>query len=171
MIKLNTKEIFIVLQVVATLISSVLVDRAGRRVLLILSGAVMAVCCTALGLYFQMRAWGHNVSGLGWLPLSSLCLYFLVFSLGFGPIPWVMLGELFAPDVKGISSSIASSICWTLTFLTTFVFEDVVSLIGEGFTFCIFAVMCILGVVFTVLIVPETKGKTLNEIQREMGLH
>ncbi|KAF4520115.1 hypothetical protein B566_EDAN010271 [Ephemera danica] len=157
-------------QVISTLISTIIVDRAGRRVLLILSGAVMAACCTALGLYFQLKAWGHSVSGLGWLPLSSLCLYFLVFSLGFGPIPWVMLGELFAPDIKGIASSIVSSVCWFLTFLTTFVFQDVVRLIGEGVTFWVFGGMCVLGVIFTVIVVPETKGKSLNEIQRELGL-
>lgn len=157
------------MQVVATLISSMVVDRAGRRVLLIVSGAVMAGCCTTLGLFFELRAWGHDVSGLGWLPLSSLCLYFVVFSLGFGPIPWLMLGELFPPEIKGVAGSVVSSISWWLTFLVTCVFSDVVHLIGEGITFWIFAVSSAIGVIFVVIFVPETKGKSLEEIQREMG--
>jgi SP family facilitated glucose transporter-like MFS transporter 8 len=129
----------------------------------------MAGCCTTLGLFFKLRAWKYDVSSLGWLPLSSLCLYFIVFSLGFGPIPWLMLGELFAPEVKGIAGSVVSSISWWLTFLVTFVFTDVVNLIGEGVTFWVFAGFCAVGVIFVAIFVPETKGKSLEEIQREMG--
>lgn len=153
----------------ATLVSSIVVDRTGRRILLLISGAVMAGCCTTLGLFFQLRDWKYDVSSLGWLPLSSLCLYFIVFSLGFGPIPWLMLGELFAPEVKGTAGSVVSSISWWLTFLVTRVFTDVVTLIGEGVTFWVFAGSCAVAVIFVAIFVPETKGKSLEEIQREMG--
>jgi len=156
-------------QVVATLLSSLVVDRAGRRPLLLVSGTVMAACSTTLGAFFYMKAAHHDVSALGWLPVATVCLYFVVFSLGFGPVPWLMLGELFAPEVKGVAGSVASSASWWLTFLVTSQFGPVVAAIGEGPTFWAFAALTALGVVFVAVFVPETKGRTLEQIQQRLN--
>lgn len=83
-----------VVQTVATYISSLLIEKAGRRVLLLQSGTIMGITLIILGVYFKLQESGHNVSSFGWLPLVCLILFITSFSLGFGPIPWMMMGEI-----------------------------------------------------------------------------
>lgn len=154
-----------VVQVVVTYISSAVVDRVGRKVLLLLSASIMGLCLAILGLYFCLKK-GDDSSGLGWLPLLCLTVYIVVFSLGFGPLPWLMMGEVFAPNVKGAASSIAVCTNWTLTFVVTFSFVKLVDGLGEDWTFWLFAIICGIATIFIYYLVPETKGKTLSEIQR-----
>jgi len=154
-----------VVQVVVTYISSAVVDRVGRKVLLLLSASIMGLCLAILGLYFCFKK-GGDVSGIGWLPLLCVTVYIVVFSLGFGPLPWLMMGEVFAPNVKGAASSIAVCTNWTLTFVVTFSFGKLVDGLGEDWTFWLFAITCGIATIFIYYLVPETKGKTLSEIQR-----
>lgn len=84
-----------VMQVVATFVSTMIVDRAGRRILLLISDAVMALCTLVLGIYFYMQNDNaDSVANLGWLPILSLAVFIICFSLGLGPVPWLMMGEL-----------------------------------------------------------------------------
>ncbi len=79
-----------VMQVIATFVSSIIVDKLGRRILLLLSVSVMALCTIVLGVYFYLSNNGtQNMDSLGWLPIVAMCVFIVVFSLGFGPIPWV----------------------------------------------------------------------------------
>lgn len=153
-----------VVQVVVTYISSTVVDRLGRKVLLLLSASVMGLCLAVLGSYFYIKE-GGDVSDLGWLPLLCVAVYIVVFSLGFGPLPWLMMGEVFAPNIKGAASSIAVCTNWTLTFAVTFSFGKLVDGLGEEWTFWLFAIICGIATLFVYYVVPETKGKTLSEIQ------
>jgi SP family facilitated glucose transporter-like MFS transporter 8 len=89
-----------------------------------------------------------------------------MFSLGFGPLPWMMMGELFAPNIKGAASSIAVCANWTLVVIVTFSVEKIIDCFGEHWTFWLFALVCCTATVFIFFVVPETKGKTLTEIQR-----
>lgn len=78
-----------VMQVVATFVASLIVDRLGRRILLLISDSIMALCTLFLGIYFFLKDRdASSVEGLGWLPIVSLCLFIVTFSLGFGPVPW-----------------------------------------------------------------------------------
>jgi SP family facilitated glucose transporter-like MFS transporter 8 len=155
-----------VVQVVVTYTASAIVDRAGRRLLLLLSASVMGLCLAILGLYFHLKNKGNDVTGIGWLPLMCVTVFIVMFSLGFGPLPWMMMGELFAPNVKGVASSIAVCTNWTLVFLVTFSFGKLIDGLGEHSTFWSFAVICGVATVFIYYLVPETKGKSLTEIQR-----
>ena len=98
-------------KVVATIIGALIIDKLGRRVLLISSGVIMALSISALGAYFyvQDNLSASVLSKVSFLPLPSLCIYVLAFSLGFGAIPWLMMSELMAPEVKSLSSSIAGN--------------------------------------------------------------
>ena len=91
-----------VIQVVSTFISTLVVDRLGRRILLLISDCVMAICTLLLGIYFYLLNEHDDVSNLGWLPLTSVCVFIVVFSLGYGPIPWMMVGELFPHRSKDL---------------------------------------------------------------------
>jgi len=158
-----------VIQVVVTYASSLLVDKAGRRLLLLLSAAVMAVCQGLIGFYFYRKEMGADVSGIAMIPLASVALFIVIFSLGFGPIPWMMTGELFASDVKGSATGIAVGLNWFLAFVVTKTFGPLKAAIGSGPTFGIFGVICAVGVAFVLLLVPETKGRSLEEIQQLLG--
>lgn len=159
-----------VMQVLATFVASMVVDRVGRRVLLLISISVMAVCKLILGVYFLLKDQDEkSVASIGFLPVLALCLYIIVFSLGFGPIPWLMVGELFAPDMKGVAGSAAGSFSWLFAFAVTKSFASVQSAIGAGPTFFMLAGFSTVGTVFVWFIVPETKGKTLAEIQVMLG--
>lgn len=75
---------------VGTFMSSQVVDKLGRKILLLISIIPMTICLALLGVYFYMKDIDEaSVGSLGWLPLTSLCVYILTFALGFGPVPWM----------------------------------------------------------------------------------
>ncbi|CAK1586495.1 unnamed protein product [Parnassius mnemosyne] len=162
-----------VIQVVATFVSSLVVDKLGRRVLLLFSALIMCLCSTALGVYFFMQevhgADSSIVEAISWLPLLSLSLFIVAFSLGFGPIPWMMAGELCLIDIKAFVSSTAGTFNWLLSFTVTSTFNSLNKAIGQGQVFWMFAGIMVLGFIFIFFIVPETKGKSVDEIQIVLG--
>lgn len=158
------------MQVIATFVSVMVVDKLGRRILLLASSSVMAIATTAMGVYFYMKQIDESsVTNLGWLPVSSLCIFIIMFSIGFGPVPWLMMGELFASDIKGVAGSIAGTSNWVLAFIVTKTFVNLKEAMGSGQTFWLFAGITVVGAVFVFVFVPETKGKSLNEIQDELS--
>lgn len=86
-----------IVQLIATVVSMFLVDRAGRRILLLVSGFFMAIALAALGSFFYMlELYGEEVqSSLGWLPLASLLLFIIAYSSGYANVPFLIMGELF----------------------------------------------------------------------------
>ncbi len=99
------------------------------------------------------------------LPLVSLCVYIFTFSLGFGPIPWLLMSELFSPEVKERASPLSANFVWLLAALIAQFFGPVDAALGHHWTFWIFAICTVAVLVFCVFFVPETKGKSLEEIQ------
>lgn len=159
-----------VMQVIATFVASMVVDKLGRRILLLISVSVMAICTILLGIFFYLADLNNgSVDNLGWLPIVSLSIFIIMFSIGFGPIPWLILGELFAPDVKGIAASISGALNWVLAFIITKTFTNIREAIGIGETFWLFSGLSVLGIVFVFFVVPETKGKSLVEIQKMLA--
>ncbi|XP_050436595.1 facilitated trehalose transporter Tret1-2 homolog isoform X1 [Adelges cooleyi] len=158
-----------VLQVKFTFASALLVDKAGRRILLLISDSVMAVCLGCLGYFFWLQEHDVDVSAFTLIPLVSLGVYISTFSLGFGPIPGVMMGELFSPDVKGLALGIVCVIASLLEFVVVKAYQNLLDWFDHGITFWIFAGFCVLGTLFVWFLVPETKNKTLQEIQNELN--
>lgn len=129
----------------------------------------MIVALICLGLFFYMKNGGANVEAYGWLPLSSFVVYVVGFSLGFGPIPWLMMGEILPAKIRGSAASVATAFNWSCTFVVTKTFHDIVNLIGTHGTFWLFGNVCVLGLIFTVFFVPETRGRSLEEIERGLS--
>lgn len=152
-------------QMVMSGVAAIIVDRAGRKPLLIFSSSVMTASLVALGLYFNIKATGNDVSDLGWLPLTSLTLFMISFSIGLGPIPWMLMGELFPAETKAVASGIAVMLNWFLVFLVTKTFPMMNDELGADATFWIFAGIMVAATAFTYFIIPETKGKSSQEIQ------
>ncbi|CDQ71178.1 unnamed protein product [Oncorhynchus mykiss] len=157
-------------QVVFTAVAALVMDRAGRKLLLILSGVFITA---AFGVYFKLSSETHgNSSGLSlvetdlsWLALSSMGFFITGFSLGWGPIPWLVMSEIFPTRVKGFASSVCVLTNWGSAFVITKTFQNLMDLLTSAGTFWLFSGCCALNIVFTIIFVPETKGKTLEQIQ------
>lgn len=154
-----------VAQVIGTLVASVVADRKGRRLLLITSAGVMSMCTTLLGSYFIMKDYDMASSmNIEWIPMVSSVAFIVAFSFGLGPVPWIMLGEIFSTDMKWLAG-LPLTVNFALAFLVTKCYTNLRDLIGLGQTFFVFTGFSLLAVVFVYFIVPETKGKSLAEIQ------
>nr|XP_014085686.1 facilitated trehalose transporter Tret1 [Bactrocera oleae] len=158
-----------VMLVAATVVSLFIIDRYGRIPLLLLSSVFQVISIACLSVYFFMKEKDEkSVEGLGWLPLLSICIYILMFSVGFGPVPWVFMAEVFTEDVKGIAGSISATTNWLCAFIVTQVFPILNESIGGGACFAIFAIISFVGGIYIYFCVLETKGKTFAEIQAEL---
>lgn len=135
------------------------------RTLLYISAIGMAITDGTLGLFFYLQTSGQDVSSIGWLPVTSLVLFIITYCLGFGPLPWAIMGEIFPTNLKSVASALTASFCWFLGFILTKTFSTVCDAIGIHFVFWIFALCCIFALLFTAFVLPETEGKTLQEIQ------
>ncbi|XP_059045504.1 facilitated trehalose transporter Tret1-2 homolog [Achroia grisella] len=154
-----------VVQTIATYISSLLIEKAGRRILLLQSAAIMGITLIILGVYFKLQDSGHNVSSFGWLPLVCLILFITSFSLGFGPIPWMMMGELFTVEYRSAATSISVVVNWFLVFIVTLCFPLMRDAVGIYSCFWFFSGFMVVCVFFVFFLIPETKGKTVSQIQ------
>ncbi|XP_063608382.1 facilitated trehalose transporter Tret1-like, partial [Penaeus indicus] len=164
-----------IVQVLATCGGSVLADRAGRKKLLIMSAAVMALSIVGMGGFSYANSISSprpnlsSVSAFGVIPLVLLIVFISAFSLGLGPVPWLMMGELFPSNVRETAASL-SIVCNCLSaFLITLIFYPMTIYLGEHGTYWVFGAICILALVFSVFFVPETKGKTLLQISAYFG--
>ncbi|XP_001600172.1 facilitated trehalose transporter Tret1 [Nasonia vitripennis] len=151
----------------STFLATALIDRLGRKILLYMSSVSMIVSLVVLGAFFYIKNVDPlRAASLGWLPLTAFVVYVLGFSLGFGPIPWLMMGEILPAKIRGSAASVATSFNWTCTFIVTKTFSDVLALLGSAGTFWLFAAICVLGLLFVITWVPETSGRSLEEIER-----
>jgi len=151
--------IVMAVQVVMTGVAVLLMDRAGRRLLLLVSLGGMTIFAGALA------AFHYNGAKPAWLALTSLVGYIVFFSLGLGAIPWLIMGEIFPGHVRALAASAATLLNWCLSFIVTESFASLLSALGPANTFMTFAAVCAVGVGFVALCVPETKGKTFEEIE------
>ncbi|XP_061184140.1 solute carrier family 2, facilitated glucose transporter member 8-like [Saccostrea echinata] len=153
-----------IVQVLATLVACFLMDKMGRKKLLIIAGSIMALTCTTFGYYyFRIRSGTH--ADISWLAITSLVIYIIGFSLGWGPIPMLVMSELFPAPARGAASGIAMFTNWFCAFLITKEFILLQELFGQAGTFWIFGVCCLCGVMFVSKYLPETKGKSLEDIE------
>ena len=107
----------------------------------------------------------HDLSGITWLPLVSVIIFIIIFSMGYGPIPWIIVGEIFPSNVKGIASSATAACNWMLAFYVTKIFQNMIDLVGLPASYGVFAMICVIGTAFVFTLVPETNGKSIDEVQ------
>jgi len=126
----------------------------------------MILTLIVLGTFFYVKSQGVDITTVGWLPLISLIIYVIGFSLGFGPIPWLMMGEILPAKIRGVAASIVTSFNWLCTFIVTKTFQDIINLMGAHGAFWLFGTIVAVGLIFVITSVPETRGKSLEEIER-----
>lgn len=158
-------------QVISTYLAAVFFTTSGRRPMLILSNLVMGVSVTSLGIYLIFNA---MVAKSVWVPTMCLSTFVSFYSIGVGPIPWLMLRELFPVNIKRRSTAISAGVNWFMAFLVTFFYNNMVESVGTGWVLCNFGIICGISATFVYFVVPETKGKTIvhihNELSRKSGL-
>ncbi|KAJ8772697.1 hypothetical protein K2173_027874 [Erythroxylum novogranatense] len=156
------------IQVVATGVATWLVDRTGRRVLLIVSSCGMTVSLLIVAVSFFAKDFLSKDSTLytifGILSVVGVVAMVISFSLGMGPIPWVIMSEILPINIKGLAGSAATLSNWFISWAVTMTANLLLSW-STGGTFTIYMVVSAFTIAFTSLWVPETKGRTLEEIQ------
>uniref|UniRef100_A0A670YDJ5 Solute carrier family 2, facilitated glucose transporter member 8 n=1 Tax=Pseudonaja textilis TaxID=8673 RepID=A0A670YDJ5_PSETE len=168
------------IQVIFTATAALIIDKTGRKILLVISGMIMAASATVFGVYFRITVPSPSNSShlqvlntppveeghpLAWLAVLSMSFFIMGFALGWGPIPWLVMSEIFPLRARGIASGACVLTNWLMAFLVTKEFHDLTVLLTPYGTFWLFSSTCLLNVIFTIVCVPETKGKSLEEIE------
>ncbi|XP_047120554.1 facilitated trehalose transporter Tret1-like [Schistocerca piceifrons] len=157
------------LQVAGGVASAPLMDRLGRRVILLLSNVCVGVSVTVLGVYFYLRTETDvDVSLIGWLPVTCLSVYLLMMAFGLGPMPYILLSEIVAPRVRGVASVLAFSAIWGSAALMTKLYPFMSEAMGVHGTFWFFAAICLACSIIGLSTLPETKGRPLEDILRDL---
>jgi len=137
------------------------VDRFGRRVLMLIGCAGIAFFHTLIGLCYLLHLKGLVVVAP---VMATLACY--AFSLA--PVTWVLISEIFPNRIRGAAVSVATSALWIACFILTYTFPLLNRGLGPAKTFWLYALICAAGFVFILVRVPETKGRTLEQIEREL---
>ncbi|XP_068625335.1 uncharacterized protein [Battus philenor] len=148
-----------IVTVVSVFISAFLVEWAGRRALLICASVTSGICCLVLGTQIHLH-WGPH-----WVTAVFVYLFVVAYTCGAGTVPFVLAAEMFLPEIKSLASMIAVEWAFICSFVVLFIFNPLVSAIGLGPVFYIFATVCFFTAIFAFLFVPETKGLTVDVIQ------
>jgi facilitated trehalose transporter len=148
------------------------VDRFGRRILLIVSGTFMSLSLAGLGVFFYIKSlWESQgadeaLEAVAWMPLLCLIAFIVAYSSGYSAVPYVVMGELFPIRYRNVLSAVSTSFNLSCSFVVVRTFPDISRHLGFDLAFWFYGICCAAGVVFVLLILPETKGRTLEDISR-----
>jgi len=149
--------------IAGTVSSMFVVDRLGRRPIMLMAITAMGLSLALVGFFF-----GHSGSaGLGWGTVLCTLLYIFAFNFGMGGIYWVMVSEIFPTRIRGAASSLSVVFLWGGNYFVLLVFPTMLDVL-KGHVFYVFAGICALCLAFIAYFVPETKGKTLETIENEL---
>ena len=154
--------------VLATLIAIAFIDRLGRRPLLLAGLVGMGVSLATVGAaFFSMKAAipGAGPTVAGAVTLVALVVFIISFAFSLGPVVWTVINEIFPGAVRGRAVAVATAVNWGAAFVVSEFFLTLVDAIGESWTFWLLAFFCVVGGIWIYRQVPETKGRSLEQIQ------
>ncbi|CAM9000371.1 hypothetical protein QQ045_001555 [Rhodiola kirilowii] len=156
--------IYAILQVIITALCSPVIDRAGRKPLLLVSASGLVIGCLLTGASFYLKDHDMATNAVPGLALTGILVYIGSFSAGMGAVPWVIMSEIFPINIKGTAGSLATLVNWIGAWAVSYTYNYLISWSSYG-TFVIYAAVNALAIAFVIIVVPETKGKTLEQIQ------
>ncbi|XP_023017670.2 facilitated trehalose transporter Tret1 [Leptinotarsa decemlineata] len=160
--------IFATFMLVASSLASLSVDKFGRKLLLIVSSILTGVCLLTLGLYFNLKHSGYDMTTVSWIPIVAVMTYATSFKLGLGVVPIVLTAEIFASKIKAIGMSLGDAVYVGASLLALQLYFSLKEHLGIHIPFYIFCCCSLSTSLFVWFFVPETKGKSLDEIQEIM---
>lgn len=154
-----------IINVLMTVVAILLVDRVGRRPLLLVGVGGMTVMLAVLGLGFFLP----GLSGvIGYVTLASMILYVAFYAISLGPVFWLMISEIYPLRIRGTAEGVASVFNWGANLVVALTFLSLMKRIGQAWSFWILGVCCLVALVFIYTHVPETKGRSLEEIEADL---
>jgi MFS transporter, SP family, arabinose:H+ symporter len=150
------------MNVVFTILAMQVIDKTGRKKLMLIGASGMAVCYTVIGFLFST---GRTD---GWLLLSFIIITPAFFAFGLGPTVWVVLSEIFPNKIRGAAMSVATFSLWVACYLLTLTFPILVEWLNAANTFWIYAAICIVGFLVILKYLPETKGISLEQLEKKL---
>lgn len=157
-----------IVQILMNIIGTILMDKSGRRPLLLISEVGLCLGCLLTALSFIFQDFSMCTKATPILALISVLIYNGSYALGMGGIPWIIASEIFPINVKGLAGSICNLVNWICSWIVAYAFEFLLDWSSAG-TFLIFAAITGSGILFLAKLVPETKGRTLEEIQASLN--
>lgn len=154
-----------VVNVLFTVIGLPLIDRWGRRPLLLTGLVGMTISLFALGMAFHFAS---EISGLKWIALGSMVLYIACFAVSLGPIMWLIISEIFPLQIRGFATSSAIAASWGFNLLVAITFLSLIHSLGKSYTFYLYGLISVLGWLFVYYLVPETKNISLEQIEMNL---
>ncbi|MBV9258290.1 MAG: sugar porter family MFS transporter, partial [Ktedonobacteraceae bacterium] len=149
-----------VVNVLSTVVAIFLVDRLGRRALLLIGAAGMMLTLTAIGIVFAI-----GPTKAAYFILVCVLLYIVSFAISMGPVFWLMSSEIFPNRLRGTGASLSTVANWAANLLVSITFLSLLHAAGNALTFWIYAFLALVTLAFVWFIVPETKGKSLEQIE------
>jgi sugar porter (SP) family MFS transporter len=153
------------INVVMTVVAIALVDRVGRRKLLLVGVGGMIVTLAILGAVFYLSSFG---GALGIVATVSLMLFVSFFAIGLGPVFWLLISEIYPLAVRGSAMGLVTVANWLANLVVALTFPILTAGVGTSITFWLFGVCSLIALVFTYRLVPETKGRTLEAIEEDL---
>ena len=145
----------------ATVLSLPLVDRLGRRKLMLLGAGGLTVC-------YALIAGAYMLGVTGWPVLILVLAAIAVYALTLAPVTWVLLAEIFPNRIRGLAMSVATLALWIACFILTYTFPVLNAGLGAAGSFMLYGVICAAGFVFVMRRVPETKGLSLEQLEEQL---
>ncbi|KAK4876104.1 hypothetical protein RN001_012526 [Aquatica leii] len=162
----NTAAIlFSLLMLLASLCTSAVIDKVGRKMILGCSSFLTGICLFVIAIYFTLKHSGADVKPYNWILLVSIMMYAISFKFGIGLVPIVMTGEIFSTNIKALGVTLADAMYVLFGLASINLYQFLKQNYGIYVPFYIFGCCCFGAGFFTVFYIPETKGKTLEEIQ------
>lgn len=161
--------IYAILQVVVTGLGAAVVDKVGRKPLLLVSGTGLVLGCVLPAISFYLKVHELALQAAPILAVTGILVYISSFSVGMGAVPWVVMSEIFPINIKGQAGSLATLVNWFGAWLCSYSFNFLMAWSSYG-TFILYAAINALAILFIITVVPETKGKTLEEIQAAINV-
>jgi MFS family permease len=155
--------------IVVTLVAIALVDRLGRRPLLLIGSAGMAVCLAAMAVSFAQAETTtagalHLIAPYGTIALVAANGYVVFFGVSWGPVVWVLLGEMFPNRIRAAALAVAAAAQWGANFVVTVSFPALASTLGLVASYAIFAGFAALSYGFVARFIRETRGRELEDM-------
>ncbi|XP_023934328.2 facilitated trehalose transporter Tret1-like [Bicyclus anynana] len=151
--------LFAIVSVVAGFFGAYLIDAIGRRPLMIYGSLATGVCCIILGSQIHLD-WGPS-----WLTAVIMHVYCVAYIVGPGTVPYVIVAEIYLPEIKSLASMLSVEWAFTCNFVILFIFNPLLDAVGLGPVFYFFALFCFLTIAFCYYYLPETKGLPVDAIQ------